>query len=78
MFPCGNSDCLWEADHIGLFANMEFTAGRDPGEHLLQLVYITETKAQRYEMTFLQVTQVFSQEAMNSQGEKSLFILLLR
>lgn len=59
---------------------MEFTAERDFGEHLVQFIYCTdkEMEAQNNEMTFLQVTQTFSQKAMNSPSEKSSFISLLR
>lgn len=52
----------------------------DLGERLVGLIYFTgkEREAQNNEMTFPQVTQVFSQKAMNSQCEKSPFIFLLR
>lgn len=52
----------------------------DLGEHLVRQIYFTgkEREAQNNEMTFPQVTQVFSQKAMNFQREESSFIFLLR
>lgn len=56
---------------------MEFIAGRDLGEHLVQQLYFTdkEIKTQRTEMIFLHLTQVFSQKATDFWSEKSSDIL---